>query len=86
MINIKSRNINGSGGGTRFCFFYIMLAAGDLGDRCIIQIVLCCVVQQVMSFMGQVELILCTYPSYPVLNITSNQSSLNLYTGDVDHQ
>jgi hypothetical protein len=63
-----------------------MLAAGDLGDRCIIQIVLCCVVQQVMSFMGQVELILCTYPSYPVLNITSNQSSLNLYTGDVDHQ
>jgi hypothetical protein len=43
-------------------------------------------VQQVMSFMGQVELILCTYPLYPVLNITSTQSSLNLYTCDVDHQ
>jgi hypothetical protein len=43
-------------------------------------------VQQIMSFMGQVELILCTYPLYPVLNISSNQSLLNLYTGDVDHQ
>ncbi len=37
-------NINGSGGGTRFCFFYSMLAVGDLGRQmyhtnCV---VLCC--------------------------------------------